>query len=93
MRPFSAVVQYLSKKMPPNHRPTVDQHVGGRLRALRESRGVSSQKVAAAACIQVRQLSQIELGCRRVSASQLFLLAKHFDVPVYTFFDQRGDAA
>jgi len=54
---------------------------------------MSSNKVAAVVCIPVRQLSQMEVGRRRVSASQLFLLASHFDVPVYTFFDQRGDAA
>jgi transcriptional regulator with XRE-family HTH domain len=93
MRPFNAVVQYLSKRRWRNHLPSVDQHVGSRLRALREGSGVCSNKVAAVAGVPVRQLCEMEAGRRRVSAAQLFSIARHFDVPVYTFFDQRGDTA
>ena len=69
--------------------PTVDQHLGGRLRTLRESRGIGGASVAEILRISTRELSRIERGRHRLSASQLFVLARHFEVPVAAFFDRR----
>jgi len=69
--------------------PTVDEHVGGRLREFRATKGLSSQLIAAAIGISPTRLALFEAGRRRISASQLFVLAKLFDVPVAAFFDRR----
>ena len=68
---------------------TVDQYVGGRIRHFRESKGVSIAVVAEKISLSSKQLAFAELGRRRLSASQLFAIARHLDVSVAAFFDRR----
>lgn len=68
---------------------TVDEHVGRRLRYFRELEGAATAVVAEKLKISTKQLSLAEQGRRRLSPSQLFAVARHFDISVADFFDRR----
>jgi transcriptional regulator with XRE-family HTH domain len=61
-------------------------HVGQEVRRLREGKGWSQAKLAAAAEMAVSGVSQIENGKRNLSTATLAKLAKALDVEVADFF-------
>lgn len=65
----------------------VDRWAGGRLRVLRESRGLSLEAVGEILEVSQQQVSRYEHGHHRLSAGQIFRLARGFDVPVSWFFE------
>ena len=65
----------------------VDQHVGNRLRELRLMRGLSQQALSRAIGLTFQQLQKYERGTNRISASVLWELANHLDVPITVFYD------
>jgi transcriptional regulator with XRE-family HTH domain len=67
----------------------VDLHVGERLKSFRLRYGISASEIAALLSVSQRQIQRFEAGHKRISASQLFMLARHFDVTVAAFFDRR----
>ena len=64
----------------------LDRHIGGRLRALRSERKLSLEAVAELINVSQQQVSRYELGQNRLSAAQLYYLARGLDVPVAWFF-------
>lgn len=64
----------------------VDVLVGQKLRELRMLAGLSQSDLAATIGLTFQQLQKYERGVNRVSASKLYLLARHLNVPVSTFF-------
>ena len=64
----------------------VDAHVGDRLRALREQRGMSQEALGQRVDVSFQQIQKYERGANRVGASRLFEFAQVFGVPVETFF-------
>lgn len=73
--------------------PSVDQFVGAKLHSMRMNLGESAGTVGKVVSLSEMEVERIEAGKKRLSASQLFVLAKYFDIPVATFFDRRGGAA
>ncbi len=64
----------------------VDVLVGQRLRELRMLAGLSQSDLAATIGLTFQQLQKYERGVNRISASKLYMLARHLNVPVSTFF-------
>lgn len=65
----------------------VDIEVGARLRAFRESAGVTQSDLGRAIGVTFQQVQKYETGANRVSSSRLSLAAGHLGVPVASFFD------
>lgn len=64
----------------------LDRHIGSRLRALRSERRLSLEAVADIIDVSQQQVSRYELGQNRLSAAQIYHLARGLDVPVAWFF-------
>ena len=64
----------------------VDQFVGHQLQAFRQRSGRSQQDLADLLLIPVTDVPKFEAGRKRIKAAQLFVLARHFGVPVAVFF-------
>ena len=64
----------------------VDVLVGQRLRELRMLAGLSQSDLAATIGLTFQQLQKYERGVNRISASKLYLLARHLNVPVAALF-------
>ncbi len=65
---------------------SLDTYIGKRLRALRVERGASLDMVAEIIEVSQQQVSRYELGRNRLSAAQLYRLARGLDVPLSWFF-------
>ncbi|MBB4285826.1 helix-turn-helix transcriptional regulator [Roseospira goensis] len=64
----------------------VDVHVGERIRLRRAVLRLTQQDLARSIGISFQQLQKYERGANRVSASRLFDIASHLDVPISFFF-------
>ncbi|NUR06324.1 MAG: helix-turn-helix transcriptional regulator [Nocardioidaceae bacterium] len=60
--------------------------LGGRIRALREERGLSVRRLAAAASVSPALVSQVERGINDPSLDSLRRLAEALDVPLFDLF-------
>lgn len=67
---------------------SIDRHVGARIRLRRKLLGRSQEQLAAALGLTFQQVQKYERGANRVSASNLFRIARHLDVDVGYFFEQ-----
>ncbi len=67
--------------------------VGGRLRALRKSQGMSARALAEALGISASAISQIERGVLQPSVSRLIAITDALAVPLASVFDEQPDAA
>ncbi len=65
----------------------VDAYVGSKLRAARQERGLSQEKVASEVGVTFQQIQKYEKGSNRISCSKLYELASLFDIDVANFFD------
>ncbi len=65
---------------------SLDEYVGHKIRALRESRSVKPEKIAAYLSISLDRYAALELGRRPVSARHLFDLSTYFEMPITYFF-------
>ncbi len=66
----------------------IDQHVGKKLRRIREASGVSQQQLGDFLNISSQQIQKYEQGTNRVSASKLFACAQVLNVLVEYFFEE-----
>lgn len=66
---------------------SVDRIVGGRLRLRRKTLMLHVRDVAEAAGVPVGQLEKFEKGAARISASNLYSLARALNVPASFFFE------
>lgn len=64
----------------------IDVHVGDRIRLRRGMLRLTQQDLARSIGISFQQLQKYERGANRVSASRLFDIANHLDVPISFFF-------
>ena len=72
----------------------LDRHIGMRLRQLRKRKRINMEQAAELIDVSQQQISRFELGRNRLSASQLYRLARGLDVPVawfYETFEERND--
>jgi len=67
--------------------PSVDEHVGNRVRLRRVELGMSQQELARLIGITFQQLQKNERGVNRLSASRMYEAARVLDVPVGYFFE------
>ena len=66
---------------------SIDLHVGQRVRALRLAAALSTQHVAHALGLSAEAYKARENGIERLSAGQLFDLARLFRVAIGSFFE------
>lgn len=69
----------------------IDEHVGRRLRTLRNLRDISQDVLAIALGITFQQLQKYERGTNRISASKLYQFSKLLDVNPNYFFNGFGE--
>lgn len=67
-------------------REEVSKKIGDRIREIRQSKGLSIEKVANGANIDYTQLSRIELGKINTSIYQIYCISRSLDVPVPQIF-------
>lgn len=68
-------------------RTPIDVHVGGRLKTARQAQNLSQSEVASMVGLTFQQIQKYEQGINRLSASVLWTIAVHMDLPVTFFFD------
>lgn len=64
----------------------LDRQIGKRLKKLRKQLDATTLELAEAIDSTQQQISRYENGENKISASQLYLLAKSMDVPISWFF-------
>ena len=69
----------------------VDLHVGGRIRMRRRILGISQEKLADALGLTFQQVQKYERGANRVSASNLYEIARTLQAPITYFFEGLAD--
>lgn len=68
----------------------IDRHVGAKLRALRDLRKLSQQRLADKTMIPVQQIQRYERGARRVPASALWVICRVLRASPTDLFDGLG---
>jgi transcriptional regulator with XRE-family HTH domain len=66
---------------------SLDVHIGRRLRQAREAMGFSLLMSGEIIDVGQQQMSRFELGHNRLSASQLYRLARAYDRPISWFYE------
>jgi transcriptional regulator with XRE-family HTH domain len=66
---------------------SVDAHIGARIRARRKVLGVSQERLAWNVGLTFQQIQKYERGANRVSASNLYGIARVLEVPIEYFFE------
>ena len=74
-------------------REAVSVDVGGRLRELREERGLSMRALARLSGLSANALSMIERGKASPSVSTLYKLADALEVPITTLFREQPEGS
>jgi transcriptional regulator with XRE-family HTH domain len=67
-----------------------DVAIGNNIRALRQRRGLSQEKLAAALGVTFQQVQKYEKGANRVSGSKLVAVSKALAVPLEALFAGTG---
>jgi len=70
-----------------SERNPVDVHVGGRVRFLRISAGVSEQELGAALGVTAERMRAYESGATRIGPSLLYDVSKLLQCPPTAFFE------
>lgn len=65
----------------------IDVHVGGRVRSLRISRGMSMERLAMFSGVPVERITSYELGFARIGVGHLAAISDALNVPIAAFFD------
>lgn len=65
----------------------VDRNIGKRIRARRESLGISQAKLAAHLDISFQQIQKYEAGTNKIAASRLVEISYQLQMPVVWFFE------
>nr|WP_298426537.1 helix-turn-helix transcriptional regulator [Rhodoblastus sp.] len=66
---------------------TIDQHVGARLRSLRENRGMTAESLATTIGIPASRLADLEEGRERIAANLMRPLARALGAVPADFFE------
>ncbi len=65
---------------------SIDCHIGRRIEALRQNKGLSLHELAAKLALAPDELAEREAGNVRTSAAELFMLAVILEVAISAFF-------
>jgi transcriptional regulator with XRE-family HTH domain len=65
--------------------PTIDRHIGARLRALRSRKAYTQRQLADLLSVKHQQIQKYEAGTSRLAVSQLVEIARHFNVSLQYF--------
>ena len=65
----------------------IDRYVGGRVRQLRNRRGMTQRQLAKAIGVTYQQLQKYESGVNRMGAGRLYRIAEALGVPLGYFFE------
>ena len=71
----------------------MDQFVGKKLEHFRLGAQLSRSDLADLLTVSSDDIAKYEAGRKRISAAQLFILARHLHVPVAAFFGVKLEAA
>ena len=66
---------------------SIDAYVGGRIRLIRTTRGITQNELADRLGITFQQIQKYERGVNRVGASRLLAITRLLNVPITFFFD------
>ena len=72
---------------------SIDMHIGGRLRARREALELLPAALAARLGVSEARLLDQEAGRRRISAAELFGLARELEIEIRYFFAGLDDGS
>ena len=72
--------------MPRRRIKEIDSLIGQRLRAIRLKRGHTQRDLGEVLDVTFQQIQKFERGENRISGSQLYTLARFFNVPISTLF-------
>jgi transcriptional regulator with XRE-family HTH domain len=64
-----------------------DEHIGKKILELRTAAGISRDTLSQSLGVSFQQIQKFEAGVNRISAGQLWLLSKYFDVPIASMFE------
>ena len=67
---------------------SIDVRVGGRIREIRKSKGITQKDVAKHIGVRFQQVQKYECAINRVSASKLWMIAELLEVKVEDFFGE-----
>ncbi|WP_306132348.1 helix-turn-helix domain-containing protein [Roseivivax marinus] len=65
----------------------VDKHIGARVRAQRQARGLTQRDLGERLGVRFQQVQKYESGQNRISAAQMWRIASVLEVPVSLFFE------
>ena len=65
--------------------PTIDRHIGYRLRRLRQGKGYTQRRLAEVLRVKHQQVQKYESGASRLAVSQLVEIARLFNVSLQFF--------
>ena len=68
----------------------LNTYIGQRLRALREERGIPTERAAKALGISLDVYQQSEVGLRRIPVSEIFTARKLLNISIEDFFTHDG---
>jgi transcriptional regulator with XRE-family HTH domain len=68
-------------------RASIEQHIGARIKARRDDRGLSQESIGVVLGVTYQQVQKFETGRNRIAASQLHLVAGALDVGMDFFFE------
>lgn len=71
----------------------LDKHIGMRLRAIRQAKNRSLSEAGELIDVSPQQISRVELGQQKLSATQLYRLGRGFGVPVNWFYNEYEEQA
>lgn len=77
---------FLQKKQMIEEQKTINSRIAKNLSRMREEKGLSLQKVGDFIGVSNQQISLFEQDKNRISAAQLYVLAKGFDVDIEEFY-------
>lgn len=64
----------------------INQHIRHQLVKAREEAGLTQKNLEENGIISQSNLSKIENGAKKITASKLFILATHYNKPIQDFF-------
>ena len=64
---------------------------GGRLRSLRQGKGLSQEQLSERSGIDRSYISDVERGLRNIALQNINLLANALEIPIYSFFTAEND--
>jgi transcriptional regulator with XRE-family HTH domain len=65
----------------------IDAVIGGKIRELRKSKGLSQMKLADMVGVSYQQIQKYEKASGNISVERLEQISKAFKVPITTFFN------